>query len=114
MAMRKAMTACSEGKVDEAKKEFAVLGDWIKTLSSVDPEHKQIPFSASDVGLESEQLERLVEFGIIYEDKRKNESKRYYLPEAYRKGLNFTMARGGRPRVQAMLKESLGRLPVDI
>ena len=114
MAMRKAMTACSEGKVDEAKKEFAVLGDWIKTLSDVDPKHKQIPFSISDVGLKSEQLERLVEFGIIYEDKRKNESKRYYLPETYRKGLNFTMAGGGRPRVQAMLKESLGRLPVDI
>ncbi|MGI9277001.1 MAG: hypothetical protein ACR2PT_19425 [Endozoicomonas sp.] len=113
-AMRNAMTACSEDKVDEAKKEFAVLGEWIKTLANVDPEHRQIPFSVSDVGLKSEQLERLVEYGIIYEDKRKNESKRYYLPEAYRKGLNFTMARGGRPRVQAMLKESLGKLPVDI
>ena len=112
--IREAMTECSEQKVDEAQQEFAVLGDWIKKLAEVDVNLKQIPFAAVDVGLEFEHIKKLIELGIIYEDKKISASKRYYLPEAYRKGLNFTMAGGGRPKVQAMLKDSLGKLPVDI
>lgn len=112
--VRAAMEACSKEKVKEAEQEFAVLGKWIKALDDIPPKHKQIPFASKDAGLDSEQLKTLIEIGIIYEDKKTGGNSRYYLPEAYRKGLNFTMAGGGRPKVQAMLKDSLGKLPVDI
>ena len=112
-AMRNAMNECSSEKVHEAEKELAVLGDWIKKLANVDADKKTIPFSAKAIGASMEQLEKLIEYGIVYEDKKITEPHRYYLPESYRQGLRFNMSKGGRPKVQAMLKDSLGKIPVD-
>ena len=112
-AMRNAMNECSLEKVNEAKKELAVLGDWIKKLANIEPDKKTIPFSAKAIDASMEQLEKLIEYGIVYEDKKITEPHRYYLPESYRQGLGFTMSKGGRPKVQAMLKDSLGKIPVD-
>ncbi len=113
-SMRDSMAKCSKEKVEEAKNELAVLKEWIKQLNGVDSDLKTIPFSAKDIGLKPEELNRLIEYGIVYEDTRMDDSKRYYLPESYRQGLEFSMSRGGRPKVQAMLKSSLGKLPVDL
>lgn len=112
-AMRNAMNECSSEKVKEAQKELAVLKDWIKKLADIDAEKKTIPFSAKAINATMEQLEKLMEYGIVYEDKKIKEPHRYYLPESYRQGLGFTMSKGGRPKVQAMLKDSLGKIPVD-
>lgn len=112
-AMRNAMNECSSEKVDEAKKELAVLGEWIAKLGNIESDKKTIPFSAKAIDASMEQLEKLIEYGIVYEDKKITEPHRYYLPESYRQGLGFTMSKGGRPKVQAMLKDSLGKIPVD-
>lgn len=112
--IRDVMEDCSKEKIDEATQEFQILGDWIRELKGLEQDKKQVPFASRDVGLDTEQLKKLIELGIIYEDTKKRKEKRYYLPESYRKGLDFTMAGGGRPKVQAMLKSSLGKLPVDL
>jgi len=110
-AIRKSLPACSAEKVSETASEIKSLNDWRTTLEEIPKEVKKVPFNPLDVGLSLELLNSLKELGIIYEDKDQNSDDRYFLPEIYRWGLNFTSAGGGRPRVQALLKRNLGGIP---
>jgi hypothetical protein len=111
-AIRKSLPECSNEKVREAVSEIRALQQWQETLETVAPEHRKVPFSAPAVGLSNERLAILRELGIVYEDvDRLDEANRFYLPEIYRWGLGFQSSAGGRPRVQALLKRNLGRLP---
>ncbi|MEG6001115.1 ParA family protein [Enterobacter hormaechei] len=110
-AIRKSLPACSAEKVSETASEIKSLNDWRSTLEKIPKEVKKVPFNPLDVGLSLELLNSLKELGIIYEDKDQISEDRYFLPEIYRWGLDFTSAGGGRPRVQALLKRNLGGIP---
>ncbi|MDH8286860.1 hypothetical protein QIG17_26710, partial [Klebsiella pneumoniae] len=75
------------------------LNDWLAILKTIPKEVKKVPFNPLEVGLSLELLNSLKELGIIYEDTDQNSEDRYFLPEIYRWGLNFTSSGGGRPRV---------------
>ena len=111
-AIRKSLPECSNEKVKEAASEIKVLQQWQEILEKTSAEFKKVPFSATAVGLSNERLAILRELGIVYEDvDQLDEENRFYLPEIYRWGLGFQSSAGGRPRVQALLKRNLGRMP---
>lgn len=110
-AIRKSLPACSQEKVSETASEIKSLNDWLAILKTIPKEVKKVPFNPLEVGLSLELLNSLKELGIIYEDTDQNSEDRYFLPEIYRWGLNFTSSGGGRPRVQALLKRNLGGIP---
>lgn len=110
-AIRRSLNACSQEKVDEAEKEIKSLEQWIKNLKTVSPELKKVPFNPQEVGLDLPLLTSLKELGVIYEDTDQPNEERFYLPEIYRTGLQFSSSVGGRPRVQALLKRNLGGIP---
>jgi MinD-like ATPase involved in chromosome partitioning or flagellar assembly len=111
-AIRKSLPECSNEKVKEAASEIKVLQQWQESLQLTSAELKKVPFSATALGLSNERLAILRELGIVYEDVDQiEEPNRFYLPEIYRWGLGFQSSAGGRPRVQALLKRNLGRMP---
>ena len=72
---------------------------------------RTIPFSAASVALQPDELTALRELGVIYEDiDPALGDKRLFLPEIYRAGLNFDLS-AGRPKIQALLKKNLGKMP---
>lgn len=110
-AIRRSLNSCSQEKVDEAEKEIKPLEQWINNLKTVSPDLKKVPFNPQEVGLDLALLTSLKELGVIYEDTDQPNEERFYLPEIYRTGLQFSSAVGGRPRVQALLKRNLGGIP---
>lgn len=113
-SLRTGVKLSSGKKVEEAKKEFKVLESWISKLNEISATDKSVPFSAEATKLEPDEIRSLIDLGIIYEEKGTSADKRYYLPELFREGLGFTLTAGARPKVLVMLKESLGKLPIDI
>lgn len=110
-AMRRAIPECSRQKVEEATKEIAPLRTWNERMSTKHIVDRPIPFSAKSVELEPDELAVLRELGVIYEDLDPAlGDKRLFLPEIYRAGLSFDLS-GGRPRIQALLKKNLGKMP---
>ncbi|PXL72619.1 ParA family protein [Klebsiella variicola] len=110
-AIRRSLNSCSQEKVDEAEKEIKPLEQWMNNLKNVSPDLKKVPFNPQEVGLDLPLLTSLKELGVIYEDTDQPNEERFYLPEIYRTGLQFSSAVGGRPRVQALLKRNLGGIP---
>lgn len=110
-SMRKAIPQCSHEKVREAKLEIAPLKNWSERMEAQQITERFIPFSAASVKLDAEELKALRELGVIYEDLDPAlGDKRLFLPEIYRAGLGFDLS-GGRPRIQALLKKNLGKMP---
>ena len=111
-SLRQAIPRCSTEKVDETTKEISVLRDWKVLLDGLDVNKRKVPFNPVDLGLTSEAQNALRELGIIYEDTdQMTTAERFYLPEIYRHGLNFTTSAAGRPKTLALLKRNLPRLP---
>ena len=110
-AMRKAVPLCSLEKVQEATLEIEPLKSWSERMNSEHITVRTIPFSAAAVSLQAEELAALRELGVIYEDLDPAlGDKRLFLPEIYRAGLRFDLS-GGRPRIQALLKKNLSKMP---
>ncbi|MDD2728025.1 ParA family protein [Malikia sp.] len=106
-SLRKAIPKCSLEKVDEAAKEIEPLRQWREQLKQL-KEGRVVPFDASSVGLDAQQLTVLQELGIIFEDTQVPVGEpRLYLPEIYRTGLGFETSVTGRPRTQALLKSNV-------
>ncbi|WP_447776506.1 ParA family protein [Pseudomonas chlororaphis] len=111
-SMRTAIPLCSQEKVEELEKEVAPLREWVKLLKE-NTISRKVPFSASAMQLNSDLLKSLQEIGIIYEDGDGDlGEERLFLPEIYRSGLGFDTSTTGRPRMQALLKKTLGRMPL--
>lgn len=111
-SMRSAIPLCSQEKIEELEKEVAPLREWLRLLKT-NTESRRVPFSASAMQLNPELLKKLQEIGIIYEDIDGNlGEERLFLPEIYRSGLQFETSMTGRPRMQALLKKTLGRMPL--
>lgn len=106
-SLRKAIPKCSLEKVDEAAKEIEPLRQWREQLKQL-KEGRVVPFDASSVSLDAQQLTVLQELGIIFEDTQVPVGEpRLYLPEIYRTGLGFETSVTGRPRTQALLKSNV-------
>lgn len=111
--MRKAISSCSEEKVEEAKLEIQVLHRWNADMENKNLRPIRIPFSAEQAGLDSKMLQSLKDLGVIYEDTDgKHGDERLYVPEIYRYGLGFETSAAGRPRTQALLKKNIGTIPL--
>ncbi|QTX21555.1 KGGVGR-motif variant AAA ATPase [Comamonas aquatica] len=110
-SMRKAIPRCSHEKVKEATLEIQPLRSWSERMDAENITERSIPFSASSVSLQADELTALRELGVVYEDLDPSlGEKRLFLPEIYRAGLRFDLS-GGRPRIQALLKKNLGKMP---
>lgn len=110
-SMRKAVPRCSQEKVKEATLEIEPLKNWSQRMDEAHITERAIPFSAASVKLSAEELTALRELGVIYEDLDPAlGDRRLFLPEIYRAGLKFDLS-GGRPRIQALLKKNLGKMP---
>jgi len=110
-AIRAAIPMVSSDKVREAAEEYPALKRWQELLASVPADRKRIPFSADDTKLDGMLRQNLQELGVIFEDAEKADAERLYVPEIYRGGLGLGAKAGARPRVQALLQRSLGKLP---
>jgi hypothetical protein len=110
-SMRKAVPLYSKAKVKEAILEIEPLRNWSQRMDRTDITERSIPFSAVSVELTVDELTALRELGVIYEDLDPAlGDKRLFLPEIYRSGLRFDLS-GGRPKIQALLKKNLGKMP---
>lgn len=101
LAIRKAVEFVGENKVDEIGKENPRVGEVFKKLKELEEEARKIPFDASTVKLNSDEISLLVENGVI-----QWQGKYYYMSEIYRLGLNFKLRVGARPKVISLAKPS--------
>lgn len=109
-AIRRALEPCSRDKVTEAKEEYLVFKTWVdQILPNYNASDKKIPFAREQFNMDIDTLRILEQMGVIYEDKDKESSERYYMPEIFREGLGFS-SKGARPRVLALKRKILGNL----
>jgi len=108
-AIRRALKPCSEEKVKEAQEEYPAFKTWVEdTLPKYPATQKIIPFAVEDFAMDQKTVILLEEMGVIYEDKQKDEIKRFYMPEIFREGLGFS-GQGARPRIVALKRRILGK-----
>lgn len=108
-AIRRALKPCSEEKVREAKEEYLAFKTWVEdTLRKYPATQRIIPFAVEDFDMDQKTVTLLEEMGVIYEDKQKEEIKRFYIPEIFREGLGFS-GQGARPRIVALKRRVLGK-----
>ncbi|MEI3651548.1 MAG: ParA family protein [Dolichospermum lemmermannii FEM_B0920] len=108
-AIRRALKPCSEEKVREAKEEYLAFKTWVEdTLPKYPATQRIIPFAVEDFDMDQKTVTLLEEMGVIYEDKQKEEIKRFYIPEIFREGLGFS-GQGARPRIVALKRRVLGK-----
>ncbi|MFT4924099.1 MAG: cellulose biosynthesis protein BcsQ [Phenylobacterium sp.] len=110
--IRQSLPACSHEKVQEASLEIEAFSQWQKKLSTLAPEHLKVPFNYTELGLTDGLLDSLQTLGIVYENLDPPiESRRFYLPEIYRLGLNFKIGLSGEYGTSMLLRRGLGHLP---
>ena len=108
-AIRSALTPCSQAKVREAEEEYPKFKEWVYLVNNEYlPDQKYLPFQSQSLNLETSTIRMLEEMGVIFEDRDKNDIARYYIPEIFRAGLNFTLRIGARPRVLALKRKAPG------
>jgi hypothetical protein len=108
-AIRRALKPCSEEKVREAKEEYPAFKTWVEdTLPKYPATQKIIPFDVEEFAMGQKTVILLEDMGVIYEDKQKDEIKRFYMPEIFREGLGFS-GKGARPKIVALKRRVLGK-----
>lgn len=108
-AIRRAIKPCSEKKVEESKEEYPSFKTWFEeTLPQYTPEQRKIPFAVEQLDMDQQTVSTLLDMGVIYEDKDKEEQARFYMPEIFREGLGFS-SKGARPRIVALKRKVLGK-----
>lgn len=108
-AIRRSLQPCSKKKVEEAMEEYPAFRDWVmKVETEYTQEQKRIPFMAEDLNLDQATVRMLEDMGVIYEDSAKDSTARYYMPEIFRAGLDFSLEKGSRPRVLVLKRKALG------
>ena len=107
-SVRRALDPCSKDKVKEAQDEYPAFKAWLQNIANYPQQKKMIPFKALDLNLNPETINMLENMGVIYEDKNRNDDERYYMPEIFRAGLGFNLAKGARPRVLVLKRKVMG------
>lgn len=106
--IRDALEPCSRKKVDEAKAEYPDFKVWVEQIESLPQEQKRVPFTLDDLNLDKSTIRMLEDMGVIFEDRKDDDVPRYYMPEIFRTGLDFTLEAGRRPRVLVLKRKALG------
>lgn len=96
--IKKAVSECSEDKIDEIKQEIKRLTPIFDKLENASEEQKKLPFSRDTFNLPQEEEKLLIQEGYL-----KIEKDKYYLPEIIRHALKFKYEKGARPKVLALL-----------
>ena len=98
-AIRDAVADCSTAKIGEISQENPALGQVFDKLKALSSDVKSVPFRREDVGLAAEELQLLELNGIVVA-----EEGVYYMPEIFRRGLDFRLPLGARPKVLALAR----------
>lgn len=108
-AIRRALEPCSKKKVDEAKEEYPAFKAWVEDiLPKYSADERKIPFAVEQFEMDQQTVRMLEEMGVIYEDKEKDDTARFYMPEIFREGLGFS-GKGARPRILVLKRKALGK-----
>jgi cellulose biosynthesis protein BcsQ len=108
-AIRRALEPCSAKKVEEMGEEYPEFKNWADFVRELPKEQRNIPFTMEELQLEASTIRTLEEIGVIYEDvEKKDETAKFYMPEIFRTGLQFTLKAGSRPRVLVLKRKALG------
>lgn len=99
IGIRNAVADCSKEKIDEILQENPRLGEVLTQLRSLPAEKRSIPFQQQNIGLTSEQISILDANGVVIAEKGD-----YYMPEIFRRGLEFILPQGARPKVLALAR----------
>lgn len=107
-AVRRALEPCSSAKVREAQEEYPEFKKWVeKITNSYKPSDRRIPFTIEQFDMDQTTVRTLEDMGVIYEDRGKDDTSRFYMPEIFRAGLNFSLDKGARPRVLVLKRKAL-------
>lgn len=107
-AVRRALEPCSSAKVMEAKEEYPEFKKWVDKINdSYKPIDRKIPFTLEQFDMDQNTLRILEDMGVIYEDRGKDGTSRFYMPEIFRAGLDFSLEKGARPRVLVLKRKAL-------
>jgi MinD-like ATPase involved in chromosome partitioning or flagellar assembly len=98
-AVRDAVADCSKEKIAEISQENRALEEIFKKLGALDADRKSVPFKREDVGLTPQEFELLELNGIAVA-----EEGAYYMAEIFRRGLEFRLPAGARPKVLALAR----------
>jgi cellulose biosynthesis protein BcsQ len=101
-AIRDAIQPCSEEKIKEIEQEIPPLKAIFSKLQTAT--ERKIPFDAAKSGLTISEIRFLEATGILIEDRGE-----YFMPEVFRLGLNFQLAKGARPRVLSLARRAVGK-----
>jgi hypothetical protein len=98
-AIRDAVADCSIEKISEIKQENPAIGRIFEKLRVLPDTERTIPFRSEDVHLDSNELLLLELNGVVVADEGA-----YYMPEIFRRGLEFRLPSGARPKVLALAR----------
>ncbi len=96
--IKKAISVCSAGKIDEIRDEIKALGPIFDKLEHAPSDNKVLPFSADTFHLTQAEEKILKQEGYL-----KIDNERYYLPEIIRHALKFKYGKGARLKVLSLL-----------
>lgn len=100
-AIRNAIKPCSDKKIEEIGQEMPTLADIFNKLCKKPVEQRQVPFQLEDYKITSNEARLLEQQGYLVKL-----DDGYYMPEIIRKGLDFSLQRGARPKVFSLLKRA--------
>lgn len=96
-AVRDAVAECSREKIEEISQESPLLKDIFQKLRNLSFDKKVVPFQRESVELTQSELEFLEQNGVATA-----EGGSWYMAEIFRRGLDFSLPSGARPRVLAL------------
>ncbi len=109
-SIRRALKPCSVKKVEETKEEYPIFREWVDdVLVKYPAADRRIPFTAEQFEMIPQTIKDLEDMGVIFEDRGKEGTPLYYIPEIFREGLDFSLDKGARPRVLILKRKALGR-----
>jgi hypothetical protein len=100
VAVRDAVADCSREKITEISQENPALKEIFKKLTALNSDRKSVPFRREDVDLTQPELQLLELNGIAVV-----EGGSYYMAEIFRRGLDFRLPAGARPKVLALARK---------
>lgn len=108
-SIRNALDYCSEKKIEDIQLEVMNLKPIFYKLRRAESDKRVVPFEPGTFDLTHEEIKLLEEQGIVFQDRSGEDGLKevYYMPEIFRRGLDFKLNGGSRPRVLALMRKAL-------
>ncbi|WP_435923506.1 KGGVGR-motif variant AAA ATPase [Paenibacillus sp. DYY-L-2] len=104
-AIRNAIKPCSDKKIEEITQEMPTLAKIFEKLRKKTVEQRQVPFQLEEYDISNSEAKLLEQQGYLVKL-----DDGFYMPEIIRRGLDFSLQRGARPKVFSLLKRAKRRL----